>query len=104
MRSRSSTSYVAAYKSVFAFFLARGHPITNLATDNESSTDLTLFLHTLVPRPYVQFVPSHNHRANVAERHIRTFKNHFIAILSSVHIHFPLSEWDRLLPLRPLRG
>ena len=37
------------------------------------------------------------HRTNAAERAIRTFKNHFIAGLSSVHPGFPMSEWDRLL-------
>ena len=34
----------------------------------------------------------------MAERAILTFKNHFIAILSTVYFSFPLAEWDRLLP------
>ena len=44
-----------------------------------------------------QLVPPHIHRANAAERAIRTFKNHFIAGLCSVHPAFPMCEWDRLL-------
>ena len=41
--------------------------------------------------------PPHNHRDNPAERAIRTFKNHCISILSSIHITFPLDLWRSLL-------
>jgi hypothetical protein len=43
-------------------------------------------------------VPPHCHRRNAAERAIRTFKEHFVAGLSSVDPAFPLHLWDRLLP------
>jgi hypothetical protein len=45
-----------------------------------------------------QLVPPHCHRRNAAERAIRTFKEHFVAGLSSVNPTFPLHLWDRLLP------
>jgi hypothetical protein len=45
-----------------------------------------------------QLVPPHCHRRNAAERAIRTFKEHFVAGLSSVDPTFPLHLWDRLLP------
>ena len=45
-----------------------------------------------------QLATPYQHRANAAERAIRTFKNHFIAGLSSVHPDFPIKEWDRLIP------
>jgi hypothetical protein len=45
-----------------------------------------------------QLVPSHGHRRNAAERAIRTFKEHFVAGLSSVDPTFPLHLWERLLP------
>ena len=45
-----------------------------------------------------QLVPSHNHRANLAERAIQPFKNHFRTGLSTVHPDFRIAEWDRLLP------
>ena len=44
-----------------------------------------------------QLVPPHIHIRNAAERAIDTWKNHFIAGLSSVHAEFPLLEWDRLV-------
>jgi hypothetical protein len=43
-------------------------------------------------------VPPHCHRRNAAERAIRTFKEHFVAGLSSIDPAFPLHLWDRLLP------
>jgi len=45
-----------------------------------------------------QLTPAGMHRRNAAERAIRTFKNHFIAILWSTDPEFPLRLWDRLLP------
>jgi hypothetical protein len=42
----------------------------------------------LVPPPY--------HRRNTAERAIVTFKEHFVAGLSSVDPDFPMHLWDRL--------
>ena len=44
-----------------------------------------------------QLVHPHNHRANLAERAIQTFKNHFKTGQSTVHPSFPIVEWDRLL-------
>jgi len=38
------------------------------------------------------------HRRNLAERAIQTFKNHFISGLCSTHPDFPLNLWDKLLP------
>ena len=46
----------------------------------------------------VQLVPSHIHRRNAAERTIRTFKDHFIAVLASADPQFPLTLWDRIVP------
>jgi hypothetical protein len=45
-----------------------------------------------------QLVLPHCHHHNAAERAIRTFKEHFLAGLSSVDPTFPLHLWDRLLP------
>ena len=44
-----------------------------------------------------QLVPPVQHRRNAAERAIRTWKNHFIAILAAADDGFPLHLWDRLL-------
>jgi hypothetical protein len=44
-----------------------------------------------------QLVPPRFYRRNAAERAIRTFKENFVAGLSSVDPTFPLHLWDRLL-------
>jgi hypothetical protein len=44
-----------------------------------------------------QLMPPHCHRRNAAERTIRTFKEHFVARLSSVDPSFSMHLWDRLL-------
>jgi hypothetical protein len=44
-----------------------------------------------------ELVPPGNHRCNLAKKAIRTFKHHFISILSGVDDKFPLSLWCHLL-------
>lgn len=44
-----------------------------------------------------QLVPPGVHRRNAAERAIRTFKDHFIAILCGTDANFPMHLWDKLL-------
>jgi hypothetical protein len=45
-----------------------------------------------------QLVPPYWHRRNAAERAIRTFKEYFVAVLSSVDPDFPMHRWGRILP------
>ena len=45
-----------------------------------------------------QLVPPDLHRRNAAERAIRKFKAHFLAILAGVATYFPRYLWDLLLP------
>lgn len=63
--------------------------------DNECSCILKEYLRD--ENIQFQLVPPGMHRANSAERAIRTFKNHFIAGLCSVDPKFPLHLWDKLL-------
>jgi hypothetical protein len=44
-----------------------------------------------------QLVPPHNHRRNAAEKAIGTWKDHFIAGLSSLDPNFPMHLWCRLI-------
>jgi hypothetical protein len=46
----------------------------------------------------IQLVPPNNHRRNLAERAIQTFKSHFKAVLAGVDDTFLMRLWDRLLP------
>ena len=66
--------------------------------DAETSADLETFL-TDVKKVTFQYFPTGTPRANRAERCIRTWKNHFISTLATASPKFPLSYWNKLIPL-----
>eukprot|EP00804_Cyclotella_cryptica_P008459 CCRYP_003952-RA/>CCRYP_003952-RA protein AED:0.49 eAED:0.38 QI:0/0/0/1/0/0/2/0/237 len=45
-----------------------------------------------------QLVPPGDHRRNIAEKAIQTWKDHFIAVISGTGAKFPLHLWCQLLP------
>ena len=64
--------------------------------DNETSDILQQFMDE--ENVTLQLVSPYLHRRNTTERAIRTFKDHFIAILCGTDPEFPLKLWDKLLP------
>jgi hypothetical protein len=64
--------------------------------DNEASNELKTALKKKEIK--YQLVPPHVHRRNAAERAIRTYKNHLLAILAGADPDYPIQEWDRFLP------
>jgi hypothetical protein len=96
MKSRSASEWVKAYGHIHQELTAKGFKPKLQTLDNEASAALK-HLFTTNDVEY-QLVPPHCHRRNAAERAIRTFKEHFVAGLSSVDPIFPLHLWDRLLP------
>ena len=107
MKNKSGPEILAAYQRAHKMFTERGLRPLLQKLDNEASDALQQFM-TAEGVDY-QLVPPHIHRRNAAERAIRTFKNHFVAILSSTDLQFPLNLWDKMLPqalltLNLLRG
>jgi hypothetical protein len=96
MKSRSASEWVNAYYHIHRELTVKGFKPKLQTLDNEASAALKNFF-TAIDVEY-QLVPPHYHRRNAAERSIRTFKEHFVAGLSSVDPTFPLHVWDRLLP------
>jgi hypothetical protein len=96
MKSRSASEWVKAYDRIHQELTVKGFKPKLQTLDNEASTDLKNFF-TINNIAY-QLVPPHCHRRNTAVRAIRTFKEHFVAGLSSVDPSFPMHLWDRLLP------
>ena len=45
-----------------------------------------------------QLVPPDNHRRNIAERAIQTWKDHFISVLSGTAATFPRHLWCQVIP------
>jgi hypothetical protein len=96
MKSRSASEWDKAYDTIHQKLTVKGFKPKLQALDNEASAALKN-LFTVNDIAY-QLLPHHCHRRNAAERAIRTFKEHFVAGLSSVDPAFPLHLWDRLLP------
>jgi hypothetical protein len=96
MKSRSASERVTAYDTIHQDLTVKGFKPKLQTLDNEASAALKNFF-TVNDIAY-QLLPPHCHRRNAVERTIRTFKEHFVAGLSSVDPTFPLHLWYRLLP------
>jgi hypothetical protein len=96
MKSRSASEWVTAYDNIHQEFTVKGFKPKLQTLDNEASHVLKNFF-TTNDVEYQLLLP-HCHRRNAAERAIRTFKEHFVAGLSSVDPTFPLHLWDILFP------
>ena len=46
----------------------------------------------------LHLAPIHCHRENIAERGIRTYKNHFIIMMCMNYPKFPMKLWCSLMP------
>jgi hypothetical protein len=82
MKSRSASEWVNAYDHIHQELTAKGFKPKLQTLDSEASAALKHFFTT--NNVEYQLVPPHCHRRNAAERAIRTFKEHFVAGLSSV--------------------
>ena len=76
---------------------AKGLTVDLQIMDNEASKE---YKKTITEKWEVkyQLVPPDIHQRNAAERSIRTFKAHFIALLAGVDCDFPSNLWDKLVP------
>jgi hypothetical protein len=92
MKSRSASEWVKAYGSIHQELTVKGFKPKLQTLDNEASTALKNFF--TANDIANQLVPPHCHRRKDAERAIRTFKEHFLAGLSSVEPSFPMHLWD----------
>ena len=109
LKSRTATHITEAYDKIIKMLKRCGHQPKVHWLDNEASALMKDY--DTDQKINYQLVPPHTHRRNAAERAIRTWKNHYIANLCTVHASFPLHLWDRLIPqvtmtlnmLRPCR-
>jgi hypothetical protein len=96
-KTKSDRHRIAAYNSIMTRLAARGLSVDLQILDNEASLAYKEAI-TFKWNATFQLVPPDMHRRNRAERAIRTFKDHFLAILSGVDAAFPPYLWDLLLP------
>ena len=96
MKNRTSGEMIHAYQKLIDRLKSAGITPKHHILDNECSAD---FKQTIRDNNMTyQLVPPHNHRRNMAEKAIQTFKVHFLSILCGADKDFPLHLWDRLLP------
>ena len=95
LKNRSDSELTKAFTSIHTFLVDRGLTPQVSFLDNECPPQLSAFM--TQRKITFQLVPPHDHRSNPAEKAIGTWKDHFIAGISSVHPNFPLHLWDRLI-------
>lgn len=93
---RTGPALTRAFKDAIQWF--REHTVfaKRLRMDNELSREMRQ-----VAKSFgldLELCPPGNHRANAAERHIRTLKDHFTSVLATTDPCFPATAWDLLLP------
>ena len=94
IKNHQAKTITTVWKSIQDKFIISGSAPNTWVLDNITSYKLQAAMTKY--KTTFQFVPPHTHQANIAERAIQTFKNHFKTGLVS-HPDFPISEWDHLL-------
>ncbi len=96
MKSRTAGKMVRAYQVLIDRLNSAGIFPKLHILDNECSADMKETIKS--NNMEFQLVPPHDHRRNLDEKAIQTFKDHLVAILCGTDKSFPLHLWDRLLP------
>ena len=95
IKNRSKEHIIAAFQKCYALFKNAGANTDVHVMDKETSRDLKDAIAETTMT--LQLVPPNQHRANLSERSIQTWKCHFISGLSGTSTHFPLKLWDALI-------
>jgi hypothetical protein len=85
-----------AYKMQFDNLTSKGYKLKINIMDNQATKHIKEFL--MDQQCQLQLVEPHNHRLNAAKRAIQTFKDAFIAALTTTNSDFPLQLWDKITP------
>lgn len=95
VKDRKGSSLTAAWKQCQTRLTKHGHRTCLHILDNEISPELGAALDK--EQIAYQLAPPGMHRTIIAERAIRTYKNHLLAGLATCHPNYPIREWDRIL-------
>jgi hypothetical protein len=95
--SRGTVELLRAYQVLLQRLHAAGLRPKVQRLDNEASGT---YYKGFLTAQHIEFqlTPAGMHQRNAAERAIQTWKNHFLAGLSSVNPRFPIRFWCQLLP------
>ena len=96
-KSRKDVHRLQSYNAIMERLKSCIYHVDLQVLDNEASA----LYHQLITDKWkadFQLVLTNIHRCNTAERDIRTFKAHFLAILARVAPDYPRNMWDLLIP------
>ena len=95
IKSRKTKHLIEGFTSCHKRFTDAGITPILLRLDNEISSDLIDAIHSKNLK--YQISNAYNHRHNLAEQVIQTFKDHFISIMNGYDARFPTHLCCRLI-------
>ena len=95
LKSRDRSQLLQAYEGVYAYLRMRGYRRKLHNINNEPFNDVKAFISK--QQALVQYSPVDNHRTNIAERSIRTWKCHFGSMRAGTPPTFPLANCCRMM-------
>jgi len=96
MRTQSGGELILTHARVLAWMRHRGLIPKHQILDNQASTEYTATIEAFGMT--YELVPPEEHRRNMAEKAIQTFKDHFVGVLSGCAPSMPIHLWGQLLP------
>ena len=96
MKNRSAAEQCRAYQKLLDRLHSHKIFPKKHILDNEISNELKTVIK--LNKMEYELVPPHDHRRNIAEKGIQTYKSHLISILCGTDKDFPLYLWCDLLP------
>ncbi|KAL7502812.1 hypothetical protein ACHAXN_001689 [Cyclotella atomus] len=95
MKDQTDNSLHAVFKDVYEFLTAREFKPKLNMMDNQCSKRIQKYIKSTGAD--IQLVNPDNHRVNACERAIQTWKNHWIAGLSTIDPACPLQLWCKFI-------
>ena len=95
IKSRHRSNLLKAYEEVYSYLRVRGYRPQLHKLDNETSRDVEDFITDQQTK--IQYTPADMHRTNLAEKAIRTWKNHFTSTRANTPPSFPMANWCKML-------
>ncbi|MCP4746067.1 MAG: hypothetical protein GY874_07980, partial [Desulfobacteraceae bacterium] len=96
LKNRTKGQIIEAYNRIIKRMKKGGLSVKKHILDNKISEN---FKSTIEEHgAEYELVPPGEHRRNIAERAIQTWKNHFVGVLAELHALFPMHLWCRIIP------
>ena len=96
MRNRNEAQMLQTYENIIMRMKTAGLWTKNHVLENEISKEHKASIKANGSTQ--ELLPQVEHRRNIADKFIQTYKNQFVGVLSGLHEYFTMHLWCRLLP------